>query len=460
MSRFNGVRALRTLGLVGLMGATSFCGRTTHDDAPRSPAIGGAGGAGGSTSSSSTSPTSTSSGEVAGGTGGDAANAGGAAGAAGAEPMAPALTCAGLSDDDPRDRCEPKLRALLMRHEDIYRENRDDPLRTFEYDDAGRLVTVGDSRDHADYFLYRYTYDDAGRVRTFETSDCFDCPEVYEFDYADAGWLQTVASSHGERTTYREDGQVVEALSDSRGWRYLYRDDGQVDAVETLVIDARGMITTGETYAYEYGDDDRLDRAVRGAEAWEITAYEYIVEGNQVRVELAKSYGVEATIFDDFSRPAFRLFGSDGLDGDGYLGEILLGFNLYSREPGRYGFDRFLVEVPNRLFPYQPFELTENDIDDFAYEYPLGGYSYDFERRVRFSDEGLLEHLTLSVRDVPLGNSAPREPVPLTLDLDVQRCGGVVIETADFSHTTSGDEASVYYYGCDDFELPDPLPEF
>jgi hypothetical protein len=36
------------------------------------------------------------------------------------------------------------------------------------------------------------------------------------------------------------------------------------------------------------------------------------------------------------------------------------------------------------------------------------------------------------------------------------RCGGVTIETTD----TADERATlVYYYGCDDFVLPTPLPE-
>jgi hypothetical protein len=35
----------------------------------------------------------------------------------------------------------------------------------------------------------------------------------------------------------------------------------------------------------------------------------------------------------------------------------------------------------------------------------------------------------------------------------------VVVETIELPNPDLEDEATVFYYGCDDFVLPDPLPE-
>ncbi|HEY6723563.1 MAG TPA: hypothetical protein VI197_06000 [Polyangiaceae bacterium] len=114
-------------------------------------------------------------------------------------------------------------------------------------------------------------------------------------------------------------------------------------------------------------------------------------------------------------------------------------------------------DVLHRLFPYRPFDLTETDIDDFVYFYDNGWRGYDFARHPSFSDAGLLEHLTFSIyqRD---------EAVP-TIDIDLLRCGSAVVESIDFSGSSADDpdaaddEVRVYYYGCDDFELPAKLPK-
>ena len=51
-----------------------------------------------------------------------------------------------------------------------------------------------------------------------------------------------------------------------------------------------------------------------------------------------------------------------------------------------------------------------------------------------------------------------KDELVATIDIDVLRCGGAVVESIDFSPSPS-DEVRVYYYGCDDFELPAELPE-
>src|SRR6186997_3341665 len=112
----------------------------------------------------------------------------------------------------------PQLRALLSSIKSL-------PLLTFEYDEAGRLATVGDERSHASYFRHRYRYDDQGRVSRIE-SDCYPkdrpgtCTELHEFSYAAAGWLQTTRYTHDEtipgyydQWTYDEDGKLLEELS-------------------------------------------------------------------------------------------------------------------------------------------------------------------------------------------------------------------------------------------------------
>lgn len=46
------------------------------------------------------------------------------------------------------------------------------------------------------------------------------------------------------------------------------------------------------------------------------------------------------------------------------------------------------------------------------------------------------------------------------LDFESPRCGGVVLETIQYGDPyVTNTTASYYYYGCDDFVLPSPLPE-
>lgn len=97
--------------------------------------------------------------------------------------------------------------------------------------------------------------------------------------------------------------------------------------------------------------------------------------------------------------------------------------------------------------------MTETDIDDFSYDYEAWS-AYEFARRPSFSDPGLLERLTLSLKQQALA----------TIEIDVLRCGGAVVESIDFSGSSADpnaadDEVRVYYYGCDDFELPAKLPK-
>ena len=106
---------------------------------------------------------------------------------------------------------------------------------------------------------------------------------------------------------------------------------------------------------------------------------------------------------------------------------------------------------------YGPFDLTESDIDDFSYEYERSTrdvYGYGFAKHPSFSEDGLFEHLTISMS---------KDELVATIDIDVLRCGGAVIESIDLSSPSStngdDDEVRVYYYGCDDFELPAELPD-
>ena len=131
----------------------------------------------------------------------------------------------------------------------------------------------------------------------------------------------------------------------------------------------------------------------------------------------------------------------------GYIDGIK--FEHYSRRT------RHPFSAKGGMFPYRPFDLTKDDIDDFSYDFVAfrdGPASHEiaFERNVSFSDAGLLEHVTFS-----FGVSTPS-----TVDVDVLRCGGVVLESTDFSDDGPPnlayelDETIVYYYGCDDFVLP------
>ena len=96
--------------------------------------------------------------------------------------------------------------------------------------------------------------------------------------------------------------------------------------------------------------------------------------------------------------------------------------------------------------PYRPYDLTSDVIGDFSYTY----VDIPFSRHVAFSDEGLLEHLTIEWWTAS------------KLEIDTQRCGGVVVENyEEFGDWPSDYQrgVTVYYYGCDDFVLPAPLPE-
>lgn len=152
-------------------------------------------------------------------------------------------------------------------------------------------------------------------------------------------------------------------------------------------------------------------------------------------------YGMTgAKIFDDFGRPAFRWSGIEGVSETAYVDGVEFGYD------NNHPYTRHPFSAPHRTFPYRPLDLTEADIDDFSYD----AVDTTFERLVSFSDEGLLEHLSLSFDD---------EYGTKTVEIDNLHCGGVVLETVDFNAWGLRDEVIVYYYGCDDFVLP-ALPNF
>jgi len=401
----------------------------------------GSGGSGAATGTGGTSDVGgTGAGGATGGAGGSATapDAAGAAGMAGAGGDDGPLTCDSFSGDDPRERCEPKLRALLSSEGEW-------PILTFEYDAAGRIATVGDERSHASYFRDRYTYDDAGRLTRFE-SGCDGsgyCEGYDQFSYAPAGWLQVADFSGLEIYTYAEDGRVLEARKAQYLTRYSYRSDGLLEREDTFEVADDGVETPVGSALYDYGDDDLLDRYTSEFPAYIAIEYDYVLDAGRVRVEesLSDSY-FSADIYDDFGNRTFVLAQSEG--SDPFMSAYVDNSWCHSSSCYRYGSDWF-----RSVLPYRAFDLTEADIDDFSYSVSAPSGDYDFARRVTFSDDGLLEHLTLS-----FSSSSAK-----TVDIDTLRCGGgVAIETTEFSDAPDREETRVYYYGCDDFELPTRLP--
>jgi hypothetical protein len=98
------------------------------------------------------------------------------------------------------------------------------------------------------------------------------------------------------------------------------------------------------------------------------------------------------------------------------------------------------------MFPYEPFDPTDEDIEDFSYT--LGDETVT--RRARFDDDGRLEHLAFSWQ-------SPAESY--AAEFSVLRCGGVIVETTRVPEVVDDNvNVNVNYYGCDDFVLPE-LPE-
>lgn len=403
------------------------------------------------TESSSTSGSSNTEGTSTSGSSG----AGGEGGLGGAGPDTEDPRCQQFPDDNPGDRCEPRLRALFSASAE---------LLTFEYDAEGRLATVGDERSHTSHVSSRYTYDEQGRVTSFEsgcTTPTDPCSDLYEFSYADAGWLQTVIESDhaGERrSTYDEAGRLTEVeYSDAAGTyaadTYHYRVDGQTELIESFSVAEEGVRTLVTTRTYEYGDDDLVDLVeheyLDDYHDDYIEVFSYVIEAGRVRAidkEVPQHDWSYATTLDDRGRPAFQLdimefynvedYFFYGYTAGWYAGNRTL-LRLYSSESGTKNahFFEHAVSVPDNLFPYAPFDLTEADIDDFSYE--------GLARQVSFGDDGRLERVTAS-----WGSRVS--------EFSVLRCGSAVVETTDVPEEFGDDDVKIYYYGCDDFVLPDP----
>lgn len=473
-------------GVVGvslLVALSVACGKTEERADPGASAAGAGGssvpGASGGVSSGGVSSGSVSSGGVSSGgangsggvvggapaadstTGTTPEGSAGAAGASGASSMDDIpRTCEEIPHDDPGDRCEPKLRALVF----LWMGSRS--LRTFSYDDAGRLVTIGDERSHDSYFFRRYTYDESGRLVRFE-EDCTtatsanDCLAVWELTYAEAGWLESLRQSYESspgvdlQETYDEDGKLLERLrgrsTGADGSIHRYRTDGQLETKEVFTMDESGTRVPQYTELYEYGDDNLLDRIdcrdVESEVVYECQEYlNYIFESGRVRVRL-RSYGDsefhETIVFDDLGFPAFSRVSIQGDDV-----QVFVDIDSTDRPEAwltRPEATAASIDPARALRRYGPYELTEDVIRDFSYTYS----DIPFSRQVTFSQEGLLEHLTLSW--------GPES----RLELDTLRCGGVVLETVRRTdpYEDDSEEVTVYYYGCDDFVLPSPLPE-
>lgn len=463
-------RTPRYRNLVGAVIALSLgCSESAN-----SPADTSTGGTGGEAGEGGAPADSTDAGGSAGsGTGGTAGTAG-----AGGEP----LTCdsfagfAGFSDDDPHDRCEPKLRALLS-------SRGDEPLLQFEYNAAGQIARIW----HEATIRHLYSYDAEGRLVRLENDyaevlEINQYSRIYEFSYADAGWVQTLTRDGKQRTTYDEDGRVLETMRLDASCedpavclsgtllRYRYRSDGQIEALEGFDVDD-GVETPTETAVFEYGDDGLLDEFEDGYSYH----FEHVLEDGRVRVEEMHDELLweTVTIFDDAGRPAFKYDVDDENQHEDLI--VFVGDVQYRRpvtrdvpKPMAGWFPRTLHHTIEQrswplengihaihTFPYRPFELTETDIDEFSYDYERRGVVYSFARHPSFAADGRLEHLTLSANE--------REAS--SMEIDVLRCGGAVVESIDFSQDPedalydADDEVRIYYYGCDDFELPTTLPE-
>jgi YD repeat-containing protein len=335
------------------------------------------------------------------------------------------------------------------------------PLLTFAYDDMGRLVTVGDHRDHSSYFVYRYTYDEAGRLAILE-EDCTPvggsepCNATYEFSYAEAGWLERLVLSYSEAPeqshteTYDEDGLLLERLN-VLSWgtgvtTYQYRSDGQVDVSQSFSVDEDGVRIPDVTATYLYGDDDLVDRieCVDAASYIDYRCNErfsYTLEGERVR-RRSRSWEEgelgHTIVFDDRGFPAFEHRTMQGED-DG-VSVVINGTHspaawMAKPEP-RYR--ELPIDESSRFLPRA---VTEGVIENFSYTYNY----IPFSRQVRLADDGMLDQLTATW--------GPGTNV----EFKSLRCGGVVLET--IQHGEPYDTyaaATYYYYGCDDFVLPPP----
>lgn len=458
---------MHTRSFVTVVGASLLlaqgvgCGETDEAPAPTVPSSGGSGGSGGNTGTSGAGGTRSNEGGSAGMAGAPATTGPSAAGSAGAAGSPPTdelpQSCDEIPHEDPADDCEPVLRAIVTSQGNVRQ------LLTFEYDAAGRLVTVGDQRDHSSYFVHRYTYDEAGRLTRFE-DDCppvggtESCDATYEFSYAEAGWLQELVLFYGESSdqslteTYGEDGALLERLNvQSGGTRvttYQYRSDGQVDTRQSFSVDESGIRIPDVTSTYVYGDDDLVDDIECVDAAGDVDyscneRFSYALEEGRVRWR-SRSWGEgeygHTIIFDDQGFPAFERWSLQGEDQG--VSAVINGTDTpaaWVAKPQPRTLD-IPIDASSR---YRPSAVTEGVIEDFSYTY----YDLPLSRQVTLGDDGMIDRLTAT-----WGSGTKLEFVSL-------RCGGVVLETIQYQYPQDTDTtATYYYYGCDDFVLPSPLP--
>lgn len=439
-----------TGGSAGEAGASDAGGTRSDTGGTRGDTAGTGGDAGGTRGDGGTA------GAAAGTNTGGSGAAAGAAGAGGSDEWLP--TCDEIPHEDPADDCEPVLRAIVKSGKGVR------PLLTIAYDSMGRVVSVGDQRDHASYALYRYTYDEAGRLTHLKKScsDADSCQDVYEFSYAEAGWLQamTLFSSRIEdrNETYAEDGSLIESRWEGEsaefGTTYTYRSDGQVELSESFRIDENGdHVYSGARRIYEYGDDSLLDAIAcydsDSEEDWDCyETFGYIIDAGKVRVMRRDSDNgdlSEAFVLDRRGLPAFEHV---TVQGDDQTASVILDGarlpEMWKAKP-RPGYLDLPIDVAASFGPYA---VSQGEVDSFSFAY----HGYSFDRAVTFADDGLLEHLVAEW-------SGPEDPG--SVELRSQRCDGVVLETVRTTRWNDSDtEVSYYYYGCDDFVLPaaPPLP--
>jgi len=93
---------------------------------------------------------------------------------------------------------------------------------------------------------------------------------------------------------------------------------------------------------------------------------------------------------------------------------------------------------------YRPTAMTEGVVESFSHTL----YDVPLSRRVTLGDDGMIDQLTAT-----WGPGTK-------LEFESLRCGGVMLETIQRTDPYGTDTtATYYYYGCDDFVLPSPLPE-
>lgn len=412
---------------------------TTESDAGVTAGAGGSNPA--TTSGPSAGGTTSEGGSSSGGTaGGGSAGAGqtpeGLAGAAGTAADEHPL-CTDLLNDNGLSECTPKLRAIVSTLPDV-------GTMTFQYDDAGRLVTVGDERPHTEYYSSRYTYDSEGRLVQYERNcdpeePVGTCDDRTEYSYRSDGTLETEILRVGDEirseTSYDEKGRTTSIVAGLSVRVYAYDNAGLLTTVDVYENDAY----VG-SWEYSYNDAGQLLRVAHSDPVEEGWTEEYVYEDGQlVAATKGDFYSVSTYYFDELGHVGIS---THDVEGDHiFYGHVDDSISLYWFRGSDWvtvvrSFD--LSPESAATFPFRPYELRADEVVDFAYTDGEDVY----RKRYLADDDGWVRLVEFSgPHDQPIAS------------VEIFRCDGSLAEVTHLPRADQDDEFTAFYYGCNDFAL-------